>query len=203
MAFPKYILRNASAMRYYLLQHTITLHSHNWNTFYFSLFKAWMGYNVNSNHQKNVYSLVPIRRHGSINRHTSYIWPCTFPEIWGVTIIWINTQIWSTSRGTFDKNNSAPIEYTFEGVSINWIKTFSMPWGMTNNWNRSSNWHQRIATFVNPSNVNILITVPYWVVIKHFLTCTCYFQAYSMAKRNNVNSAKNLDTRKNSKFERN
>ena len=76
MAFPKYILRNASAMRYYLLQHTITLHSHNWNTFYFSLFKAWMGYNVNSNHQKNVYSLVPIRRHGSINHHTSFIWPC-------------------------------------------------------------------------------------------------------------------------------
>ena len=25
-----------------------------------------------------------------INRHTSVIWPCTFPKIWGVTINWIN-----------------------------------------------------------------------------------------------------------------
>ena len=90
------------------------------------------------------YSLVPIRRHGSINRHTSFIWPCTFPKIWGVTINWINTQFWSTSRGTFDKNNSAPIAYTFEGVSFNWIMTFSMPWGVTINWNMSSNWNQRV-----------------------------------------------------------
>ena len=37
-----------------------------------------------------VYSLVPIRRHGSINRHTSFIRPYTFPKIWGVTINWIN-----------------------------------------------------------------------------------------------------------------
>ena len=91
------------------------------------------------------YSLVPIRRHGSINRHTSFIWPCTFPKIWGVTINWINTQFWSTSRGTFDKNNLAPIAYTFVGVSINWIVTFSMPWGVTINWNMSSNWHQRVV----------------------------------------------------------
>ena len=90
------------------------------------------------------YSLVPIRRHGSINRHTSFIWPFTFPKIWGVTINWINTQFWSTSRGTFDKNNLAPIAYTFVGVSINWIVTFSMPWGMTINWIMSSNWHQRV-----------------------------------------------------------
>ena len=44
------------------------------------------------------YSLVPIRRHGSINRHNSFIWPCTFLKIWIVTINWINTQFWSTSR---------------------------------------------------------------------------------------------------------
>ena len=50
-----------------------------------------------------IYSLVPIRRHGSINRHTSFIWLCNFPKTWGVTIIWINTQFWSSSRGTFDK----------------------------------------------------------------------------------------------------
>ena len=28
-------------------------------------------------------------------------------------IDWINSQFWSTSRGTFDKNNLAPIAYTF------------------------------------------------------------------------------------------
>ena len=41
-------------------------------------------------HQILGYSLVPIRRHGSINRHTSFIRPYTFPKIWGVTINWIN-----------------------------------------------------------------------------------------------------------------
>ena len=30
-------------------------------------------------------------------------------------------------RCTFDKNNLAPIAYTFVGVSIIWIVTFSMP----------------------------------------------------------------------------
>ena len=94
---------------------------------------------------KRYYSLVPITRYGSINQHTSFIWPCTFPKIWGVTINWINTQFWSTSRGTFDKNNLAPIAYTFVGVSINWIVTFSMPWGVTINWNMSSNWNQRVT----------------------------------------------------------
>ena len=59
----------------------------------------------------NKYSLVPIRRHGSINQHISFIWPCTFSNIWGGTINGINTQFWSTSRGTFDKNNF--IVYTF------------------------------------------------------------------------------------------
>jgi len=103
-----------------------------------------LGQNEDKNTHYLGYSLVPIRRHGSINQHTSFIWPCTFPKIWGVTINWINTQFWSTSRGTFDKNNSAPIAYTFEGVSFNWIMTFSMPWGMTINWNMSSNWNQRV-----------------------------------------------------------
>ena len=98
-----------------------------------------------SNYSRCNYSLVPIRRHGSINRHTSFIWPCTFSKIWGVTINWINTQFWSTSRGTFDKNNLAPIAYTFVGVSFNWIVTFSMPWGVTINWNMSSNWNQRVG----------------------------------------------------------
>jgi len=59
------------------------------------------------------YSLVPIRRHGSINWHVSFIWPCTFPNVWGVTLKWINTQFWSDSKGTFDKNNLAPIGHTF------------------------------------------------------------------------------------------
>ena len=31
------------------------------------------------------YSLVPFRRHGSINWHSSFIQPYTFPKIWGVT----------------------------------------------------------------------------------------------------------------------
>ena len=71
----------------------------------------------------------------------------TFPKIWGVTIIWINTQFWSNSRGTFDKNNLATIAYTFVGVCTNWIVTFSMPWGVTINWNMSSNRHQRVTTY--------------------------------------------------------
>ena len=93
------------------------------------------------------YSLVPIRRLGSINWHTSFIWPCTFPKIWGVTINWINTQFWSTSRGSFDKNNSAPIAYTFEGVSFNWIMTFPMSWGVTINWNMYFNWNGRVLYY--------------------------------------------------------
>ena len=49
--------------------------------------------------------------------------PVLFPEYKeGVTINWINNQYWSTSRGTFDKNNFTPIAYTFVGVI-----TFSMP----------------------------------------------------------------------------
>ena len=97
---------------------------------------------------ENTYSPVPIGRYGSINQSASYIWPCTFSNIWGVTINWINTQFWSTSRGTFDKNNLAPIAYTFVGVSFNWIVTFSMPWGVIINWNMSSNWHQRVHSFI-------------------------------------------------------
>ena len=85
------------------------------------------------------YSLVPIKIHGSINRHTSFISPCIFSIIWGVTINWINTQFWST----FDKSNKPPIAYTFVGVSFDWIVTFSMLWGVTNNWNMFSNWNQR------------------------------------------------------------
>ena len=99
---------------------------------------------------QRLYSLVPIRRHGTINQHTAFIWPSTFPKIWSVNINWINTLFWSTSRGTFDKNNLATIEYTFVGMSINWIVTFSMPWGMTINRNMSSNWHQRVQ---RPSEV--------------------------------------------------
>ena len=37
------------------------------------------------------YSLVPIRRHGSIIRHSSFIAPYTFPKVLGVTINWIST----------------------------------------------------------------------------------------------------------------
>ena len=33
------------------------------------------------------YSLVLLRGQGSINRHTSFIWPCNFSRIWGVSII--------------------------------------------------------------------------------------------------------------------
>ena len=66
----------------------------------------------------------------------------TLLKICGVTINWIHTQFWSTSRGNFDKNKPALIAYTFEGVSFNWIMTFSMPWGVTINWNMSSNWNQ-------------------------------------------------------------
>ena len=80
---------------------------------------------------------------GSINRHISFIWPCTFSNIWGVTINWINTQFWSTSWGTFDK--TTPIAYTFVGVSFNWIVNFSMHWGVTINWYMSSNWNQRVT----------------------------------------------------------
>ena len=36
-------------------------------------------------------SLVPFRRHCSINRHTDLIWPYTFFKIWGVSFNWINT----------------------------------------------------------------------------------------------------------------
>ena len=92
------------------------------------------------------YSLVPITRHGTIIQNSSSICPYTFSKIWGVSFNWINTQFWSTSRGTFDKNNLAPIAYTFVGVSINWSVTFSMPWGVTINWNMSSNWNQRVHT---------------------------------------------------------
>ena len=53
-------------------------------------------------------------------------------------------SFWSTSRGTFDKYNSAPIAYTIEGVSFNWIMTFSMLWGVTINWNIYSDWIQRV-----------------------------------------------------------
>ena len=67
-------------------------------------------------------------------------------------INWINTQFWSTSRGTFNKNNLAPIAYTFVGVSFNWIVTFSLPWGVTINWNMSSNWNQRVSNFSKLSN---------------------------------------------------
>ena len=61
----------------------------------------------------------------------------------------INTKFWSTSRGTFDKNNLAPIAQTFVGVSSNWIVTFSMSWGMTINLNMSSYWHQRVENLCN------------------------------------------------------
>ena len=44
------------------------------------------------------YSLVPIRRHSSINRHTSFSWPCTFPKIWSVIINWIKTQFISSTK---------------------------------------------------------------------------------------------------------
>ena len=88
------------------------------------------------------YSLVPIRRHGSINQRTSFIWPCTFSKTWGVTTNCINTQFWSTSRGTFDKNN-------FIGVSFNWMVTFTIPWGLTINWNMSSNWNKRVTENVS------------------------------------------------------
>jgi len=119
----------------------------------------------------SAYSLVPFRRHGSINRHTSFIWPCTFPKIWGVTINWINTQFWSTSRGTFDKNNLAPIAYTFVGVSINWIVTFSMPWGVTINWNMSSNWHQRVLNLLYSgslkNNCDSIIKYSYFCLLIH------------------------------------
>ena len=33
---------------------------------------------------------MPFRRHGSINWHSSFIQPYTFPKIWGVSINWIN-----------------------------------------------------------------------------------------------------------------
>ena len=104
------------------------------------------------------YSLVPIRKHGSINWHTSFIWPCTFPKILGMTISWINTQFWSTSRGTIDKNNLAPtysIILCRYVLSINWIVTFSMPWGMTSYWNMSSNWHQRVHLFKDLSSADV------------------------------------------------
>ena len=73
-----------------------------------------------------MYSLVPFRGHDSINQHISFIWPCAFYNMRGVTINWINTQFRSNSRGTFDKTNLVPIACTFAGVSFNWIVTFSM-----------------------------------------------------------------------------
>ena len=123
-----------------------------------SWWKTWNIVGINNwNIQRNKwskYSLVPIRRHGSTNQNTSFIWPCTFSNRWGVTINWINTQFWSTSRSTFDKNNLAPIAYTFVDVSFNWIVTFSLPWGVTFNWNMSSNWSQRVMYSVpSPSRV--------------------------------------------------
>ena len=102
-----------------------------------SKIKHWIWEKNNCASIQFQYSVVPIRRHGSINRRTSFIWPCTFSNIWGVTINWINTQFWSTSRGTFDKVNLAPIAFTFVGVSFKWIVTFSMPWGVTINWNET------------------------------------------------------------------
>ena len=51
-------------------------------TWFFHLF--WDKHK-NSDPRLVTYSLVPIRRHGSINRHTSFIWP--------YTLNWINTQI--------------------------------------------------------------------------------------------------------------
>ena len=103
------------------------------------------------------YSLVPIRRHSSINQHISFIWPCTFSNIWGVTINWINTQFWSTSRGTFDRINLALIAYTFVGVSFNWTMTCSMPWYMPN-WNMSSRLNQRVSKLVFQFFVSTLTT---------------------------------------------
>ena len=96
-------------------------------------------------HRELDYSLVPIRRHGSINRHTSFIWPCIFPKTWGVTINWIILNFETLLGAPLKKNyNSAPIAYTFVVVSFNWIMTFSMPLGVTINRNMSSNWNQRV-----------------------------------------------------------
>ena len=101
---------------------------------------------------KGAYSLVP----------NTYMTRCPFSKIWGVSNNWINAQFWSTSRGTFDKNNLAPIAYTFVGVSFNWIVTFSLPWGVTINWNMSSNWNQRVV-------INIVFLLQYlccgWKVV--------------------------------------
>ena len=43
--------------------------------------------------------------------------PVLFPiYLQGMTINWINTEFWSTSRGTFHKNNLAPIACRKQGV---------------------------------------------------------------------------------------
>ena len=60
------------------------------------------------------YSLVPIRRHvlfiGTL---------LSFDSVPLYEINWINYyQFWSTSRGTFDKNNLAPIANTFVGLAL-------------------------------------------------------------------------------------
>ena len=52
---------------------------------------------------QTTYSPVPITRHGFIIWNSSFIRPCTFSKIWGVSFNWIITQFWSTSRGTFNK----------------------------------------------------------------------------------------------------
>ena len=95
------------------------------------------------------YSMVPITRHGSINRHTSFIWPCTFPKIWGMTIklyklfhFWVlddtlkfifSQEIWicyyfATSSGQKGESKKAPCSRTqFWSTSIGapLVKTLS------------------------------------------------------------------------------